>query len=110
METAEFPRPRGVIFREVKEGKGFRGDVLLYVAQGILRPDAEIAEKGPFGTGTGWLAAAGGEAQETGGGGLVFVVVEVTLVMHALERQLHVLLPAWRHLPSGVKVAVVANR
>jgi hypothetical protein len=40
------------IFREVKEGKGFRGDVLVYVAQGILRPDAEIAEKGHFGTGT----------------------------------------------------------
>jgi len=57
METEKFPRPKRVLFREVngpahREGKGFRGDVLVYVAQGIPRPDAEIAEKGRFGTGT----------------------------------------------------------
>ncbi len=37
---------------KVKEGKDFRGVVLVYVAQGNPQPDAEIAEKHLFWTGT----------------------------------------------------------
>ncbi|GAG18666.1 unnamed protein product [marine sediment metagenome] len=40
-------------FCKVKEGKDFRGDVPLYVAQGNPKPDAEIAKKRRFRTGTG---------------------------------------------------------
>jgi hypothetical protein len=41
-----FPIHKSAIFRKIKENKGFRGDVLKYVAQGTSQFDAEIVEKG----------------------------------------------------------------
>jgi len=39
---------KGGIFCKVKEIKGLRGDVLLYIAQAKPKIDAEIAKKHPF--------------------------------------------------------------
>jgi len=39
---------KGGIFCKVKEIKGLRRDVLLYVAQANLKIDVEIAKKHPF--------------------------------------------------------------
>ena len=39
---------KSAIFRKVKDNKGLRGDVPLYVPQSILKFDAEIVEKGHF--------------------------------------------------------------
>jgi len=39
---------KGGIFCKVKELKGLRGDVLLYIAQAKPKIDAEIAKKHPF--------------------------------------------------------------
>lgn len=52
METAcsRFRKERFLC--KIKEGKDFRGVVLVYVAQGNPQPDAEIAEKRLFWTGT----------------------------------------------------------
>jgi len=44
--TTEFPIQKWKFFRKIKEIKGLCGDVLQYLAQGILKIDAEIAEKG----------------------------------------------------------------
>ena len=46
LDTTVFPIHKWVIFRKVKEIKELRGDVRRYVAQAILKIDAEIAEKG----------------------------------------------------------------
>ena len=52
MGAAAFPRRKRVIFRKLQEIKGFRGDVLVYFAQGNPQIDAKIAKKHRFRTGT----------------------------------------------------------
>ncbi len=52
LDTTVFPIHKCVIFRKVKEIKELRADVRRYVAQAILKIDAEIAEKGHLWMGT----------------------------------------------------------
>jgi hypothetical protein len=52
MDTIEFPNPKRVIFRKVKEIKGLRGGVPWYAKPEIPQIDTEIAEKDRFRTET----------------------------------------------------------
>jgi hypothetical protein len=52
MDISEFPNQKRAIFRKIKKIKELRGGVPWYVEPEIPQIDTEIAEKGPFPTGT----------------------------------------------------------